>query len=99
METQRHRVPAPCLCASVSSCSCKCPTVERTYVTSTEGERMADRNEQRLSRRQWVGIMSAPALAAAISAVPARAAEANRSEADLGIRVYNIRDFGAKGDG
>ncbi len=57
-------------------------------------------NRPGLSRRQWVGIMSAPVLAAAVGAIPAAVSAQTKPDAhDLGTRVYNIRDFGAKGDG
>jgi polygalacturonase len=55
--------------------------------------------DRKLSRRRWVGMMSAPMLAAAVSGSPLRAAEQAKSPTDLGVRVYNIRDFGAVGDG
>ena len=59
-----------------------------------------------LTRRQWLGRVPMPAMAAAalgaglLAERPAAAApstSANRN--DLGARVYNIRDYGAKGDG
>jgi glycosyl hydrolase family 28 len=54
----------------------------------------------RFSRRQWVGMMSGPVIAAALSAAPVRAAEQGHgNQNDLGVRVYNIREFGAIGDG
>jgi hypothetical protein len=60
-----------------------------------------------LSRRQWLERMSVPALATVAVGIAAtsRAAEATdpaaaQREANLrGARTYNIRDFGAKGDG
>ena len=55
-----------------------------------------------ITRRQWLGSMSAPVLAASVGAslLPA-AGRASENSGDLlaGARVYNIRDFGAKGDG
>jgi polygalacturonase len=59
---------------------------------------------QALSRRQWLGAISTPALAATIGAplLFSRAGAAESAAAtgnDAGARVYNIRDFGAKGDG
>jgi polygalacturonase len=59
-------------------------------------------NEQSLSRRNWLGIVSTASVGASLLATPTNAAEpaANPSpENNLGARVYNIRDFGAKGDG
>lgn len=59
-----------------------------------------------LSRREWLGKMALPATGAVIAAglMDTREAEAKRakpaaSAADLGAKVYNIRDYGAKGDG
>ena len=58
-----------------------------------------------VSRRQWVQAISATGAAAALGSVPAAAvAEAAQPAAgaasrDLGTRFYDIRDFGAKGDG
>src|SRR4051794_24498934 len=56
-----------------------------------------------LSRRQWLGQMSGPVLAASIaSSLPlgsVAAAETTPDDRLAGARVYNIRDFGAKGDG
>jgi hypothetical protein len=56
---------------------------------------------ENLSRRQWVALMSAPVAGAALAAIPggAIAQPAKQPSNDLGTRVYNIRDFGAKGDG
>jgi len=58
-----------------------------------------------LTRRQWLGQVSLPAVAAGLGAgflgenklfaAPAKSASAN----DLGARAYNVRAFGAKGDG
>jgi polygalacturonase len=58
-----------------------------------------------LTRRQWLGKLPAGALstAAAVSLLtePALAKPTAHaaSGSDLGARVYNVRDFGAKGDG
>jgi len=59
-----------------------------------------------LTRRQWLSRLPAPALAATLGAgflaensafaAPAKAAA---SAIDLGARVYNVRSYGAKGDG
>jgi hypothetical protein len=66
---------------------------------------MADDDPQFLSRRKWIGLVSTPALAASLGTgllvgksradEPAPADSGN----DLGARTYNIRDYGAKGDG
>jgi polygalacturonase len=54
-----------------------------------------------LTRRQWLG--NAPAGAIALGLLGSRSVEAQTPQHepgnDLGARVYNIRDFGAKGDG
>jgi len=57
-----------------------------------------------LSRRQWLERVSVPALGAsaagAFGATPMTAQPSAPSTEPLnGARVYNIRDFGAKGDG
>jgi polygalacturonase len=55
---------------------------------------------QFLSRRKWLTSISTPALAAALLPKSASAAEpARAAQRDAGTRTYNIRDFGAKGDG
>ena len=51
--------------------------------------------DQPLSRRNWLGIFST--VSAGLLATTAQGAEPAAS--DPGARVYNIRDFGAKGDG
>jgi hypothetical protein len=53
-----------------------------------------------LSRRNWLGMASAGAIGAGLAtpAMGARDAFSDVSRAD-GARTYNIRDFGAKGDG
>src|SRR5437867_3703386 len=55
-----------------------------------------------VSRRRWVGLISAPAIAAAVASTLPRTAgavEATDEKLRGGARVYNVRDFGAKGDG
>jgi hypothetical protein len=56
---------------------------------------MADVDRQLLSRRQWMGLASPSVLAAslAVEAAPAVALH------EHGAHVYNVRDFGAVGDG
>jgi polygalacturonase len=64
-------------------------------------------NSNSLSRRSWLGAVSAPAVAAVVSSALISqplfadlAAVNSPSDANLaGSRVFNIRDFGAKGDG
>lgn len=53
-----------------------------------------------LTRRQWLS--NAPAGAAALGLLGSRSVEAQSTQPssdDLGAHVYNVRDFGAKGDG
>ena len=61
---------------------------------------MNQTNNDPLSRRKWLGIA---ATVTAGSALPGAAAFAagptDKQPKDLGARIYNIRDFGAKGDG
>lgn len=54
-----------------------------------------------LSRRNWLGILSTASVGAGLLATASQGAEASPSspENNLGARVYNVRDFGAKGDG
>src|SRR3984957_655886 len=60
-------------------------------------------NQEPISRRQWVGLLALPALAAAVATKwpiqPVMAADAAADRNLLGARIYNIRDFGATGDG
>src|SRR5690348_9166331 len=59
-----------------------------------------------LTRRNWLGLLSAatvasgfPTPATASLPPPQRHPSQHSADASLGARVYNIRDFGAKGDG
>jgi len=57
-----------------------------------------------LSRRQCLSRLPAPAIAAALGVFSGGAAQAQakggpEAENDLGAKTYNIRDYGAKGDG
>jgi len=60
-------------------------------------------NEQSFSRRNWLGIVSTASVGAGLIATSSQAAEPTSTNSspqnNLGARVYNIRDFGAKGDG
>jgi hypothetical protein len=62
---------------------------------------MNNHNAPTLTRRHWLGAIATPAVAAALLPAQASAAERSAGSApqDLGARSYNIRDFGAKGDG
>src|SRR5688572_24047797 len=56
-----------------------------------------------LSRRQWLGKISAPAVAVVGASMIGTSANATGNETGdqklRGASIYNIRDFGAKGDG
>ena len=57
-----------------------------------------------MSRRQWLAQIPLPAVAAVVgtmatSAPHALAAQTASPASNLGARIYNIRDYGAKGDG
>jgi len=59
-----------------------------------------------LTRRQWLSRVPAPLIAASLGVsvlgeqnLAAKTAESTATTNDLGARVYNIRDYGAKGDG
>src|SRR4051812_1453525 len=56
---------------------------------------------QPLSRRNWLGVISAASLGSGMLAATSKVAQSSAASPDnnLGARVYNIRDFGAKGDG
>src|SRR5262249_25976193 len=65
---------------------------------------MSESENMSLTRRHWFGQMSMPLLAASLgSGLPGAAVEQSNSAAtddkNLGARIYNARDFGAKGDG
>jgi hypothetical protein len=66
---------------------------------------MPDTNQTTLSRRRWLGLASATTVAASIGsgllAGTASAAEPPKTVASgrPGARIYDIRDFGATGDG
>lgn len=59
-----------------------------------------DSGSPNLTRRKWLGAVSTPALAAALLPMTSVAAAPSAlGKQDAGTRVYNIRAFGAKGDG
>src|SRR5215469_8427622 len=62
---------------------------------------MSNPDEQFLSRRAWLALGSTASLSwAASNAIGAEtSAPSVGRDSDLGARTYNIRDFGAKGDG
>jgi polygalacturonase len=64
---------------------------------------MADPNDPFLSRRHWLGLVSTASVGTGLLAPEPLGAQSATSPAgadkDLGARIYNVRDFGAKGDG
>ncbi len=61
-------------------------------------------NDHSSSRRKWLGIAAGASLGSGLLAATGAIAEpaakhSESSPADLGVRIYNVRDFGAKGDG
>ena len=63
---------------------------------------MSPPNPPSLTRRAWIARAALPVAAASLAAGKLTAADAAASATDdhtLGVRTYNIRDFGAKGDG
>lgn len=67
---------------------------------------MSDTDWQNLSRRKWLGLVSAPTLAASLgtgllsgNSFAAEASTGDAADKNLGTHTYNIRDFGAVGDG
>ncbi len=70
---------------------------------------MKNKEETTFSRRRWLGQVSGPVIAASLGSVLLSTTETRAATElsgnplpdtkDLGIHFYNIRDFGAKGDG
>jgi polygalacturonase len=64
---------------------------------------MSNTNDPRLSRRNWLGVISGASIGGGLLASQSRGAQtsgaAASSQKDVGTRTYNVRDFGAKGDG
>jgi polygalacturonase len=60
-------------------------------------------NDYSYSRRKWLGIAAGASIGSGLLAATGAKAEppkhAQGNGSDLGARTYNIRDFGAKGDG
>src|SRR4051812_17337475 len=64
-----------------------------------DSDQDADRT---VSRRRWVGMMSAPLVAAGLSSTllaDDRSVAAGVADNRSGARVFDVRDFGARGDG
>jgi polygalacturonase len=64
---------------------------------------MTNSEQTSLSRRNWLGQLSAASLGSgllAVATVPAQASDSPAADdRNLGARTYNVREFGAKGDG
>jgi hypothetical protein len=67
---------------------------------------MKENDHKTLTRREWLGRVPAPLLVASLGAslleqrnAIAEPPKATASHSDRGARIYNIRDYGAKGDG
>jgi len=65
---------------------------------------MNNMNNDPLSRRKWLGLATTASVGATLvgatsPAFGAGTGKGSRQPKDLGARIYNIRDFGAKGDG
>jgi hypothetical protein len=63
---------------------------------------VAQSNDRPWSRRKWLGLAAASSLGSGLLGVSGTEASQLPSAApgnDLGARIYNVRDFGAKGDG
>jgi polygalacturonase len=63
-----------------------------------------DQSQTNLSRRQWLGKISVPAAAVIGANMIGVSASAHSTDTDderstAGFKTYNVRDFGAKGDG
>src|SRR5437868_7070395 len=64
---------------------------------------MTNSPNQHLSRRKWLGLAATASVGSGLMAVTRAMAQSpvasGQQDHTLGTRVYNIRDFGAKGDG
>ena len=61
---------------------------------------MTDSNRVFLSRRRWLSLAATASVGSGFTGVTKMMAQPEASSNhDLGTRTYNIRDFGAKGDG
>ena len=64
---------------------------------------MTNWNDRSVSRRKWLSLAASASVGSGLIGVPNLVAQAGPSSGsanhDLGTRTYNIRDFGAKGDG
>ena len=66
---------------------------------------MSDQENKKVSRRNWLGTVTTASIGTGLMAVTPNAFGAERRHTlaitgnDTGVKVYNIRDYGAKGDG
>jgi hypothetical protein len=72
-------------------------------MTSSKNSQVSKNPQRGLSRRNWLGLLSVATVGSglqlnAVSSAEGRATP-DRPDSALGVRTYNIRDFGAKGDG
>jgi hypothetical protein len=67
----------------------------RPYIYDSKSIYKSNYSMDQLSRRQWLGRVSVPALTVAGASL----ISAKIPQAENKTDVYNIRDFGAKGDG
>jgi polygalacturonase len=51
------------------------------------------------SRRKWLGIAAGTSIGSGLLGATRASGQVAQNNRDLGVRTYNIRDFGAKGDG
>lgn len=56
-------------------------------------------NNDPLSRRKWLGLATTATVGSTFLSASAQGGQTARQAKDIGARIYNIRDFGAKGDG
>ena len=69
-------------------------------VAISTGIMMTNSNEVSLSRRKWLSLAATASVGSGLMGVTKVVAQTDApSNHDLGTRTYNIRDFGAKGDG
>jgi len=60
---------------------------------------MNETHNDPLSRRKWLGLATTATVGSTLLTPALRAAPPASHAKDVGARIYNIRDFGAKGDG
>jgi len=74
-----------------------------TSSSTPDNSRVSKSSERPLSRRNWLGLLSAAAVGSGLEWNSVSSAEgrptAGGPDNALGARIYNVRDFGARGDG